>query len=692
MDFETQAYNQIKKYLESLGYPDSSIFLEYNIRNSKIDAVVKAIDQTLIAIEIKKSFSISSDEISYHPITRNLQKAANHLGAKYYILSDGKQNIWLKTGQNGRPEKTGEILYSNFNADTLSEFEFTNELLIHIAEFVRNYPITGDHLYDLSLVIYAKLIQEINDRDLFSIDLQDIIGTYHIQEKSPRRYSSDEILKEALQRLQDVNLLDNRTAVFEFIDAFFNTSRKEWNVPRWMADFMVSFISENKKANVLDLFSRNGTLTSAAYLRGYENVHSYYTSHKELYWIKIQQILGNHKESEIKFEPGILKGDFEVLPMGRMDTVLLAPPFNLKFHFTNSYLGRQGIKDGNTLFLEAALSLASHDGKVIALIPDGFLLSKQYEKARTYFQSKIRAVISLPAGAFKPYSAVKSSLIILTKNARKKQENVFMAFLESIPEHNSLYKEYDNALKSILNNFDLFKNEKEIHPSENGFIVEELNVENLHVSKYWLDKYSKSSDTIEPVFFILPLKEVVKIISRGSSIVKDPNGEIACINPGTIREFQLKREYLSYTSEKKLPKGKIQRAAADDVLVNIIGSYRGKAALVSKEFEGMLINRHVAILKPDTSLILPGYLTVVLNSKFVQEQFYDQTSGTVIPALNLSSFEEITLLVPDLKTQEQIYLEYAKRLDELEVINTRAKILEGEINQKLFNLGKEDKL
>lgn len=687
MNFEAKAYSEIKAYLENLGYPNSSIFPEYDLRSSKVDVLVKAKDKVLIAIEIKTPKivkSILSDEIGYHPITRKVQKEAIELGAKYYLLSDGESNLWLKTGVNGRPERIIEISYNHLESDTLSEFEYTNELLSHVTEYIRNFPITGDHLYDVSLLLYSKLIHEIKGPNKLS--LQDIVGSHYIHEKSSNSYSQEEVLEEALNRLKDVDLLDNRIAVFEFIDTFFERSRKEWSLPRWVADLMTSFIDKDKYAVIADLFSRNGILTSSTYLKGFKTVESYYTSHKELYWIKIQQILGNQKESEIKFEPGLLSGDFGVLPRNSFDVVLLAPPFNVKFEgYIDTYLGQQGIKDGNSLFIETALDIVDNNGLVIAIVPDGFLLSTQYKKARSYFESKIEAIISLPDETFKPYSSVKTSIIVFRKN--KKHKQVFMAFLSEIPNSNPLYKEYDSKVSNLLTEFSLFKKGKEILPSQNGFIAIELNIENFHVSKYWLDKKEKSHDIINQEFSMLPLKELVINISRGSSIVNDNDGNIPCINPATVRELQLNKNHLSFTSQEKIPNGKIHLASQNDILVNIIGQYRGKAALVTKEFENMLVNRHVAIIKPNTNLLIPGYLAVMLNSKFVQEQFQDQTSGTVIPALNLSSFEHIIIPIPSLEIQQQIYEEYAQRLEELTKIGERAAIIEGEITQGLYNLG-----
>jgi hypothetical protein len=692
MEFETQAYSEIKKYLKNLGYPSTSIFPQYDIRGSKIDVVVKSKDKVLIAIEIKGNSAVkpmTASEIGYHPITRSLQKIAFELEAKYYLLSDGEQHIWLKTGQDGRPEKTVAIPYTQLNAHTLSEFEFTGTVLEHVSQYIQNFPITGDHQYDVSIVLYAKLLLDIGQQGSLPIDLQDIIGAHYINEKSSSNYTAEEILKEALERLKDIDLIDNRIAVFEFIDGFFEASRKEWNVPRWVADFMVSLIHKDKQSNLSDLFSRNGILTSAAYLRGFLNVSSYYTSHKELYWIKIQQILGNRKESEVKFEPSVLKGDFSLVSSNSMDAVLLAPPFNLKFEGNqDSYLGRKGVKDGNTLFLEVALKMANNEGQVVAIVPDGFLLSGQYEKSRSYFQSMVEAVIGLPEGTFKPYSTVKTSLVVLRKDRSLNQEKVFMASLNKVQNTNPLYNEYDDAIKHILENLSAFRTGKDIAASEEGFVVNKLDAKNFHVSKYWLDERVKSSDVTQPGFATLPLKEVIKSISRGSPIVKDPDGQVPYINPAVVRELRLNKEKLSYTTEEKLFNNKAKQVFVNDVLVNIIGPYRGNAALVSTEFEGMSVNHHLAIIKVNTDFILPGYLAIVLNSQFVKDQLHDQTSGTVIPALNLSSFEQIVLLVPSLEMQEQIYEEYAKRLNELATIQTRAKILEGEISQRLSILGK----
>ena len=102
------------------------------------------------------------EEIGYNPIARKLQNEAQMLGAKYNVISNGENHMWLKTGEGGRPEHSIEIKYENFNSKTLSENKYAEAIHLHVAEFLRNFPITDDHIFDVSLVLYLKFYLEVN--------------------------------------------------------------------------------------------------------------------------------------------------------------------------------------------------------------------------------------------------------------------------------------------------------------------------------------------------------------------------------------------------------------------------------------------------------------------------------------------------------------------------------------------------
>jgi len=698
MEQEFELYQQVKKYLEGLGYPSNTIIPEYvTSSGSRTDIAVKNENRVLVAIALKSKLNInasSQEEIAFHPITRQLQKQADELGAKYYVVSDGKKHIWLKTGANGRPEVTVAIIYANLSGTTLSNAEFTKFLLEHVFEYVKNFPITGDVLYDNSIILYLRLVQELRINSSLPIDLTDILDGIRQQFTTHKSIREKDIIIDALERLGEVNLLENKSAVLEFIDECFQEYRREWNVPRWLGDLMVKVLLLETNASIVDMFARNGTLTSAAYLNHYNNVRSFYVNQTEIYWIKIQQILSSNKEQDLTFEPGLLRGELAVIANKSIDAVLLAPPFNLKFNsFQGSYLASIGVNDSDSLFLEAAFNGLKENGKVVSVVKDGFLLSSTYEKARRYFKENgtIEALISLPQDTFRPYSSVKTSLIVLRKDIRSQSRTkTFFASIENSPRNNFLNCREDININSILENYESFKNFDSVDSvSKNGFVIDNITSNNFHFSKYWYENQKGKTPTLDTDFIAIPLKELVVQIERGSAIVTDSNNpEIPFVTPASIRSLLLKTEELSYTSTKKLPKGKIKTIDKDDIIVNIIGPYRGKAALATSEVKGFPINRHLISIKANLDLIIPQYLVIALNSKYVQDQFLDKSSGAVIHALNLASFEEIYLPVPNIKQQEQIYSEYSKLLDELAKLKNRESEIQSKLKNKLNGLGK----
>lgn len=130
MDIELQRFYQVKKYLEKLGYPPESINLEYSISSGKrIDVVVKKEKGIFIAIEVKNPSVFNFEtiiDIEYHPLTRKIQRESQEVSAEYFILTNGINYLWMKTGFGGRPEKIDEVPFSEFNVIKNTENEFIN--------------------------------------------------------------------------------------------------------------------------------------------------------------------------------------------------------------------------------------------------------------------------------------------------------------------------------------------------------------------------------------------------------------------------------------------------------------------------------------------------------------------------------------------------------------------------------------
>ena len=102
------------------------------------------------------------------------------------------------------------------------------------------------------------------------------------------------------------------------------------------------------------------------------------------------------------------------------DVVLANPPIGAKTsrepwryqHFAIA------TNDSTGLFIQHALSQLKPQGRAVIAVPEGFLFRGGAERElRRYLleQGQVEAVIGLPAGAFAPYTGVKGSLLVLSK-------------------------------------------------------------------------------------------------------------------------------------------------------------------------------------------------------------------------------------------------------------------------------------
>lgn len=115
----------------------------------------------------------------------------------------------------------------------------------------------------------------------------------------------------------------------------------------------------------------------------------------------------------------------------RADLILANPPFMTpKGGVTPHTKFRIAAKKAEVLFTDYIAEHLSADGRGGVIVPNGIVATTQnaYVKLRRYLvEDSLVAVISLPAGVFKPYSGVKTSILLLDKRlARTTKEILFL--------------------------------------------------------------------------------------------------------------------------------------------------------------------------------------------------------------------------------------------------------------------------
>lgn len=145
-------------------------------------------------------------------------------------------------------------------------------------------------------------------------------------------------------------------------------------------------------------------------------------------------LMHNIREPHIR-HVDTLSDAFDVKEKGKKFSKILAnPPFTgridsleiskeLKRVYPPKY-GKDGKREkqniqSELLFLERIVQLLEDNGKAAVIVPEGVLFggNKAYKNIREILlkDCALEAVISLPSGAFKPYTGVKTSVILFTK-------------------------------------------------------------------------------------------------------------------------------------------------------------------------------------------------------------------------------------------------------------------------------------
>lgn len=108
--------------------------------------------------------------------------------------------------------------------------------------------------------------------------------------------------------------------------------------------------------------------------------------------------------------------------LGAFDLAVCNPPFGLK-EFDKKIDGLR-LRSAEAAFILQTLRLLQPEGCLIFIVPDGLLFngaSRQFREHLTGHYS-LEAVISLPPGAFRPVTSIKTSLIIARKSKQTDRE------------------------------------------------------------------------------------------------------------------------------------------------------------------------------------------------------------------------------------------------------------------------------
>ena len=366
------------------------------------------------------------------------------------------------------------------------------------------------------------------------------------------------------------------------------------------------------------------------------------------------------------------------------DVILANPPFmtpkgGIKPH------SRFNVKStkAEVLFVDYIIEHLKPHGRAGIIVPEGII----FDQEKTYkilrkklIEDCLVGVISMPAGIFRPYSGVKTSILILDKQLNKTKEDIFFAKMNndgfSLGAQRTPIKE--NDIPSLTSNFDLFK--KGVHLKDNC-IKKEILLNNkfisLSQSKYQTKTLNLNSD--------YPFKSMADIcqITMGQS----PSSEFYNENQEGLEFHQGKTNFGSiFLNHSNIWSKKFNKSAEKGSIIMSVRAPVGPVNITKRE---IAIGRGLCAInsKDDCN---QNFLFYMLRS--AEEKLSKSSHGSTFDSINKNQILNLEIPLPSLEIQEKIVSKlngFQKIIDSCKkIIDNYEVCIEVDQSWDIFELGK----
>ena len=351
------------------------------------------------------------------------------------------------------------------------------------------------------------------------------------------------------------------------------------------------------------------------------------------------------------------------------DVILANPPFmspkgGIKPHTRFSVQSKRS----EVLFVDYMAEHLTPNGRAGIIVPEGIIFQSQFaytQLRKMLVEEYLVAVISLPEVVFNPYSGVKTSILILDKSLAHKSQSIGFFKIENDGfglgaqrreiEKNDLpqvcgeiveYLRWERASESVVN-----------FPSTFGLIVPKEKIATSGDYSLSGGRYREGSDAT----LNWPTAELGSVclqITDGSHF--SPETTYQGYPYVTVKDLDQGR--IDFDGCKKINETSYQQLVANgckpkrgDILFSKDGTV-GKTAIVNSDQDFVVLSS-LAIITPDTSLVLPEYVYCVLSSDRFISTAIDQKTGVAIRRIVLRTLKMIQIPLPPLDVQQEIVAE-----------------------------------
>lgn len=302
------------------------------------------------------------------------------------------------------------------------------------------------------------------------------------------------------------------------------------------------------------------------------------------------------------------------------------------------------------------------------LMPDFLgLVVKQY-----HFSKQIKSTGSTNYAAIRPYHVLEYEIPLPTLEQQKRIIEVYNSKLNLAEQQEKEAKQLKKSIeKYLFEELGIIKAEKRKTNSFLQFITY------TKISEWGLDKIFNSNELKSSIYDMTSFEinpNLAKSIFRGKSPKYSDNSTKLILNQKCNRWNDIEIEH-SKTVDKLWFNGidKNFFTKEGDIIINSTGEGTiGRATCLTNEYEGLLYDSHMLLLRVNKSVIDPSFYTYLFNSHFGQNQVdgIKSAQSTKQTELGVNNLKKIVFPLPPIEKQKEISEKIQSIKSQIKELNT----------------------
>lgn len=399
--------------------------------------------------------------------------------------------------------------------------------------------------------------------------------------------------------------------------------------PRCLTDYM--------KERILHIKPENMLITEAEkHLNGLDDLVKAcsgkvtLTSQNRKFYLLLQMIFENQDNVQVKH----LSIYTDLLVEDRYDYIFCLPAFGFKMNDVPDIFYT---RDSDGIALQNLLNYLSNNGKIDYISPAKLLFSTMgFEKLRKDVEENfaLESLFILPDGLFRPWTAIKTYLISISKEHNK---NLLIGSLEIKKDCFQYDEKREISYAEFLNHED--------------WRIELL----LSDEKECLQQF-KTSDIPKK-----KLKDVAEIF-RGKSILKKDAmiGDIAVLNISNIEEGEINYNDLETIREDER-KIKRYELLQDDVVLSCRGTAI-KSAVFDQQEQIVIASSNIIVIRPGKE-ILGDYVKIFFDTPVGIMMIKSFQRGSTVMNINHTDIMEMEIPILPMDKQKEMVNSYKREIE-----------------------------